>query len=66
MPDYSLILIMVAPCGILNLSKNRNSRIQASQNQYICFCLQLDKITLKSQKEFEAIGCPLKKDTINV
>ena len=66
MPDYSLILIMLAPYGILNLSKNRNSRIQASQNKYICFCLQLEKITFKSQKEFETIGCPLKKDTISV
>ena len=39
-----------------NLSKKLKNRIQTSQNKCICFCLQLDKMSHISQKEFEAIN----------
>ena len=37
-----------------NLSKKLKNRIQTSQNRCIRFCLQLDKMSHISQKEFEA------------
>ena len=37
-----------------NLSKKLKNRIQTSQNKCIRFCLQLDKMSHISQKEFEA------------
>ena len=39
-----------------NLSKKLKNRIQTSQNKCIRFCLQLDKMSHISQKEFEAIN----------
>ena len=39
-----------------NLSKKLENRIQTSQNKCIRFCLQLDKMSHISQKEFEAIN----------
>ena len=48
-----------------NLSKKLKNRIQTSQNKCIRFCLQLDKMSHISQKEFKTIGCPLKKDIIS-
>ena len=48
-----------------NLSKKLKNRIQTLQNKCIRFCLQLDKMSHISQKEFEKIGCPLKKDIIS-
>ena len=38
-----------------NLSKKLTNRIQTLQNKCICFCLQLDKMSHMSQKEFETI-----------
>ena len=38
-----------------NLSKKLTNRIQTLQNKCICFCLQLDKMSHISQKEFETI-----------
>ena len=38
-----------------NLSKKLKNRIQTLQNKCICFCLQLDKMSHISQKEFETI-----------
>ena len=40
----------------LNLSKKLKSKIQASQNKCICFCLQLNKMSHISQKEFETVN----------
>ena len=48
-----------------NLSEKLNRTIQTLQNKCIRFCLQLDKMSHISQKEFETIGCPLKKDIIS-
>ena len=48
-----------------NLSKKLKNRIQTSQNKCICFCLQLDKMSHISQKEFETIDCLSKKDIIS-
>ena len=39
-----------------NLSKKLKNRIQTSQNKCIRFCLQLDKMSHISQKEFKAIN----------
>ena len=39
-----------------NLSKKLKNRIQTSQNKCIRFCLQLDKLSHISQKEFETIN----------
>ena len=39
-----------------NLSKKLKNRIQTSQNKCIRFCLQLDKMSHISPKEFEAIN----------
>ena len=39
-----------------NLSKKLKNRTQTSQNKCIGFCLQLDKISHISQKEFETIN----------
>ena len=39
-----------------NLSKKLKNRIQTSQNKCIRFCLQLDKLSHISQKEFEIIN----------
>ena len=47
-----------------NLAKKLKKQKSNRQNKYICFCLQLDKISHISRKEFETIGCPLKKDVI--
>ena len=45
-----------------NLSKKLKNRIQTSQNKCIRFCLQLDKMSHISQKEFEAINwLPIKE-----
>ena len=45
-----------------NLSKKLKNRIQTSQNKCICFCLQLDKMSHISQKEFKTInGLPIKE-----
>ena len=45
-----------------NLSKKLKNRIQASQNKYIHFYLQLDKMPHMSQKEFESINwLPIKE-----
>ena len=45
-----------------NLSKKLKNRIQTSQNKCICFCLQLDKMSHISQKEFETINwLPIKE-----
>ena len=38
------------------LSKKLKTRIQTLQNKYIRFCLQLDKMSHISQKEFESIN----------
>ena len=47
-----------------NLSKKLKNIIQTLQNKCIRFCLQSDKMSHISQKEFE-IGCPLKRDIIS-
>ena len=39
-----------------NLTKKLKNRIQTSQNKCICFCLQLDKMTHISHKEFETLN----------
>ena len=39
-----------------NLTKKLKNRIQTSQNKRIQFCLQLDKITQISNKEFETLN----------
>ena len=39
-----------------NLTKKLKSKIQTSQNKCICFCLQLDKMTHTSHKEFEILN----------
>ena len=39
----------------LNLTKKLRNRIQTSQNKHIRFCLQLDKMTHISRKEFETL-----------
>ena len=39
-----------------NLSKKIKNRIQTLQNKCIRFCLQLDKMSHISQKEFETIN----------
>ena len=39
-----------------NLTEKFKSRIQTSQNKCIRFCLQLDKMTLISQKEFATLN----------
>ena len=39
-----------------NLSKKLKNRIQTSQSKCIRFCLQLDKMSHISQKEFETIN----------
>ena len=45
-----------------NLSKKLKHKIQTnSQNKCIRFCLQLDKMSHISEKEFETIGFPLRK-----
>ena len=45
-----------------NLSKKLKNRIQTLQNKCICFCLQLDKMSHVSQKEFETINwLPIKE-----
>ena len=45
-----------------NLSKKLKNRIQTLQNKCICFCLQLDKMSHISQKEFEIINwLPIKE-----
>ena len=43
-------------------SKKLKNGIQTSQNKGIRVCLQLDRMSHISQKEFKTIGCPLKKD----
>ena len=49
-----------------NLSKKLKNRIQTLQSKCIFFCLQLDKMSHISQKEFETIDvCPLMKDIIS-
>ena len=46
----------------LNLSKKLKNRIQTLQNKCIRFCLQLDKMSHISQKEFETINwLPIKE-----
>ena len=48
--------------GYTHLSKNLKPRIQVSQNKFIHFCLQLDKMTGISKKGFGKIkGLPLKE-----
>ena len=45
-----------------NLSKKLKNRIQALQNKCIRFCLQLNKMSHISEKEFEIINClPIKE-----
>ena len=45
-----------------NLSEKLKNRIQTSQNKCILFCLQLDKMSHISQKEFETINwLPIKE-----
>ena len=45
-----------------NLSKKLKNRIQTLQNKCIRFCLQLDKMSHISQKEFETINwLPIKE-----
>ena len=45
-----------------NLSKKLKNRIQTLQNNCINFCLQLDKMSYISQKEFETINwLPIKE-----
>ena len=45
-----------------NLSKKTKSRVQTLQNKCIRFCLQLDKMSHISQKEFETINqLPIKE-----
>ena len=39
-----------------NLTKKLKNRIQTSQNKCIRFCLQLDKMTHISHKEFETLN----------
>ena len=39
-----------------NLTKKLKNRIQTSQNKYIRFCLQLDKMTHISHKEFRTLN----------
>ena len=39
-----------------DLTKKLKNRIQTSQNKYICFCLQLDKMTHISHKEFRTLN----------
>ena len=39
-----------------NLNKKLKSKIQTSQNKCIRFCLQLDKMTHTSHKEFEILN----------
>ena len=39
-----------------NLTKKLKNRIQTSQNRCICFCLELDKMTDISHKEFETLN----------
>ena len=50
----------------LILSKNLKTKLQTSQNTWICLCLQLDKISHISQKEFETNVCPLEKHIISM
>ena len=50
---------------VSNLSKKLKNRIQTSQNKYIRFCLQLDKMSHKSQKEFETINWLAIKERYN-
>ena len=48
-----------------DLSKKLKHRLQTSQNKWIRFCLQLDKMSdylKKNLKQF--FGCPFKKDKI--
>ena len=40
-----------------NLIKKLKNRIQTSENKYIRFCLQLDKMTHIAHKEFELVTC---------
>ena len=39
-----------------NLTKKLKNRIQTSQNKWIRFCLQLDKMTYISHKELETLN----------
>ena len=49
-----------------DLSKKLKNKSQTSQNKCIHFCLQLDKVSLISEKKLkQLIGCPLRKDIIN-
>ena len=46
------------PCSAWysSLTKKSKNRIQTSQNKYIRFCLQIDKMTNISYKEFETLN----------
>ena len=49
-----------------NLTKKLKNRIQTSQNKCIRFCVQLDKMTHISHKEFETLNwLPIAEDSIN-
>ena len=39
-----------------NLSRKLKNKIQTSQNKCVCFSLQLDEMSHRSQKEFETVG----------
>ena len=39
-----------------NLTKKLKHRIQTTQNKYMCFCLQLDKLKHRSHREFEHLN----------
>ena len=46
-------------------NKKLKSKIQTSKNKCICFCVQLNKMSHVSQKEFETINLMAIKERYN-
>ena len=64
-PSLSNLFYYASSAWYPNLTQKMKNKIQTTQNKYIWYCLQLDKMTHISKNEFETLNWLPVKDRFN-